>query len=574
MNRKGFVLIVVMAFVVILITSAAGFIKLSNNEIRATMHQGDSMKAFYIAEGGIDKAKQVLYNSFRDVFIASGWTTSSFTWFDNPNNYTGLLPTNEILGGGRYTVTVPSVTTPDAGKRDVEMLSTATVGNEIRKVRATVRYELSASGVFDYAYFINNFGWFYGGGITAHGHTRSNGNFAFSGNPTVNGDIYAAINTALAAAGTITGSSRNDTISQYRTQAPVQARPSNPTATSEDSNSNGLLDSGEDTNMNSQLDTYGYESGYDGTSSRYPSQQILDMPYLGDLQDYRNIAIDENGQISQGGVTLVNNVYSGAGYDNVTGTPDDGSIVLIGTVSNPVVISGPVVVNGDVLIKGTVQGQGTIYAGRNVHVLDNLTYANGPAWPKPDTNPAQTDTTNNSRDFLGLAAKGNVVIGNYTNRGWQSNCLTYLRPPFTQSYTTDATDAPLGYDSDNYSGNGYLFNGNYTVSDGGTKVGGASRKYYESSLADSTITSIGASVNVQNVNAVIYTNHVCTGKLGAFSVNGAIVSRDEAMVYSGSIKMNYDIRVRSRGDDFHLPRGLEPPRVITWSQGSELDECH
>jgi hypothetical protein len=47
------------------------------------------------------------------------------------------------------------------------------------------------------------------------------------------------------------------------------------------------------------------------------------------------------------------------------------------------------------------------------------------------------------------------------------------------------------------------------------------------------------------------------GMLGACEFSGTLVSRDEAIIYSGSIEMNYDIRVRDGGYeyiDIFLPR--------------------
>ncbi len=55
-----------------------------------------------------------------------------------------------------------------------------------------MRYILAPSRVFDYAYFINNWGWFYGDTIYCNGNARSNGQFDVAGyKPTVTGQpIY------------------------------------------------------------------------------------------------------------------------------------------------------------------------------------------------------------------------------------------------------------------------------------------------------------------------------------------------------------------------------------------------
>jgi hypothetical protein len=319
-----------------------------------------------------------------------------------------------------------------------------------------------------------------------------------------------------------------------------------------------------------------FEAGYDGNSERFPQQQILDMPYLGDLSTYESLAQSEGGTITQAGVTLVNGVYNGNGPDGVAGTADDGCLVLIGTDANPITIDGPVVISKDIIIKGKVQGQGTIYAGRNTHIAGDITYVNPPSWPKPDPTPTQTNQTNATRDLLGLVSRGNFIIGDYTRTDWQNAVLPYLRPPFTQSYEVDIADQDLGYVQSWQNGQPY-FSGDYTTNDGGLKDNGAggttNRKFYESSLSNSYIQSIAASASqIRQLDAVTYNNHAFAGKAGAFTFNGSMISRDEATVYSGSIKLNYDVRAYgsgTQGINIFLPRELAPAQTISWREYSQ-----
>ena len=57
-------------------------------------------------------------------------------------------------------------------------------------------HSLSRAGVFDYGYFVNNYGWMQGFSSTqlvVNAVCRANGNFDFSGGtPTINGSVYAA----------------------------------------------------------------------------------------------------------------------------------------------------------------------------------------------------------------------------------------------------------------------------------------------------------------------------------------------------------------------------------------------
>ena len=562
MNEKGVILLIAYGIITILLVIGMIFFSRSISEKNIAQRHKSSTYAFNAAEAGLDRVKQELFDTFGSFFnSAGGRTSAAFTWFDSlPDAAKYTFPSVVSLGNGTYTVDIYdadgnvdpakfSVDTGTIGRRDVTLTVVGAVNGSTRTLRAVVRYELAPSPVFDYSYFVNNFGWFFGGGITSNGDIRSNGDFAFSGNPEVNGDIYASVNPGLGAAGDITGSNKNDTVSQYRSQASDRARPSDPTADPEDTNGNGALDAGEDVNGNGILDDFDYPDGYDGQSDRFPQQELLEMPYLGDLQTYKDLAAAKNGTVSQGGSTLVDNVLTG-------------NVVLIGTAANPIVINGPVVVTGDVLIKGVVTGQGTIYAGRNTHILSEITYLYTNDWIKPDTDPDATDTFNADRDFLGLATKGNVVIGDYTRTDWQTNITGYIEPPFTQAYEVDSTDVVNGYDSYYVDGDPY-FDGDYTANDGGTKDDGSGRKFYESSYNDTYISSVAdSSSSIRRIDAVTYTNHLFTGKVGAFTMNGAIISRDEAVVFSGSIEINYDLRAKTMGENFYLPRSLALPQTI------------
>lgn len=565
-DRRGIALIAVYIMIAVSLIFVVAYFWRSFNEFRFAERQRDETRAYYIAQAGINEVAIDIYQAFRNspewqnnrnIVAFQEWFENRATLLGNYNNF----PANVALGGGQYSVILPSQTArgPIIHTSDGALLKLIGVGEVFSRggvvskvVAVTISYEMRPSPIFDYAYFINNFGWMWGGGISVNGDIRSNGNFSFNGNPTVDGDIYAATNPDLGAAGTISGNSRYWGIPEYYNHVSDRARPTNPT---DPDDPEGTV----------------YDAGYDGTSNRYERQEVLDMPYLGDLGTYRQLAQTHNGQVTQGGSVLVDNVYSGNGPDGVPGTPDDRSIVLIGTEENPVVITGPVVVEGDVIIRGVVSGQGAIYSGRNIHIIGDITYDEPPSWPKPDSDPQTTTQTNSTKDFIGLAGKGNVIIGDYTRNDWQRTVGGYLSPPFTQGYETDVSDAPLGYDSDGDPENGYWFDGNYTAVDGGFKDdgdgGSEERRFFESSLSDDHIRSISAPSNqIRNVNGIIYNNHAFSGRVGRFTINGTIVSRDEAIVYSGSITMNYDVRAYGTGIeniDIYLPRDLSLPETRT-----------
>ncbi len=595
-NKRGIALISIYIILTVLLVFIAAFSARSMNDFKFAQRQKDELKAYYAAEAGLNAITTDIYNAFRSSPI---WTSNrnivAFRlWFGYPDtvpgwsaaqrrstfilNYLKNFPITGTVGDSQYTIFLPSaVANPPYDEADpvipigdgvlVKLIAVGTaphLGGTVNKVIArTVSLEMTTSPIFNYAYFINNFGWLWGEGITANGDVRSNGNFSFSGNPRINGDIYASENADLGTVGTISGNNKFYDIPSYQSSVSDRARPTDPTDPANP----------EDT---------AYEAGYDGKSERFEQQEVLDMPYLGNLDTYKQLAVAKNSSITQGGVLLVDNVYDGDGLDGISGTSDDSTIVLIGTDDNPIEINGPVVVEGDIIIRGTITGQGTLYAGRNIHVVGDIEYATSPSWPKPDATPMTTAVSNNAADFMGLACKGNVIIGDYTINDWKTNCERYLQPPFTQGYSTDGSDSSIGYDSDGNPVNGYWFDGNYTSFDGDftdpsymgkdNGAGGAQeRKYYESSLSDSYIHSISSSSSqIRNIDAVLYNNHCFSGKVGNFTLNGSIISRDEAIIYSGNITMNYDIRAYGdgiEGIDIYLPRDLSLPETRVTQSG-------
>jgi len=560
-SEKGVILFIVLTITLIAGIIVSSMLATAHTAIRSVRKWRDDDECMLLAQSAMEKAKWDLYEAFRSYFDSPplARTTLKFPWFDRySDTWIGRTnpyraPQEEDFEGGNIWVTIADVQTVSNECRAVLLKVRAEKNGMTRRITELVRYELAPSHIFDYAYFINNFGWFWGSSIYAHGEVRSNGNFSFQYGPKVNGDAYAAVNPDLNADGTISGSWNNWSLSDYYSRASNRQRPGNPPFS-------------------------GYEGewpmGYDGDPDRYQRVDRLEMPYLGDLSDYIYLANLLNGHIRQGNTTIVDKVYDGNGPDGVAGTPDDGTLVLVGTNAHPISIDGPVVVTGDVIIKGKVTGQGTIYAGRNIYIVGNIEYVDPPSWPHPDSNPENTARRNRTKDLLGLAAKGNIILGNYLSSDWQSKVTRYIRPNFTQPYDVDASDADLGYDSDRNPANGYRFNGDYTAYDGGQKIDQSghvkSRRFYECSN-EQAYASVSPTNNVSQVDAVCYTNHLFGGRVSSCKFNGVIASRDEGIIFNNYVQMNWDIRVGSRsmdavGVDIYLPRTLRQPRTVLWRE--------
>ncbi len=136
------------------------------------------------------------------------------------------------------------------------------------------------------------------------------------------------------------------------------------------------------------------------------------FPKINNLTYYEGLALAHNngaGSFITGGTkqsVAVGATYNGgAGATNVATVAHSitANLILTGTPGNCLQLDGPVVVKGDVIISGCVQGAGSIYTKGNIYVPDSLTYL--------------TPAT----DKLGLAAGGNIVIGDYRDTSAAKN---------------------------------------------------------------------------------------------------------------------------------------------------------
>lgn len=479
MDKKGVVLITTMIFIAVSLIAGTAFVNISANDANVCKTQANSTKAFFLAESGIEKAMHDIKDS-------------------NPQNT--IFKLSDVSGANIDLDNTPiSITVTDLGSSQYQVSSTVTVGQSARTVNATV-LKNPPSPVFDYAYFVNNWGWFYGSGITANGDVRSNGRFDFRQGPRVQGDIYAGQGIGV--------------------------------------------------------DAYGIKGDGGQLDHQHPNFPKLPMPNLQDLTYYENIATATGGTISIDGATVINGVY---GDD----AGETGNIVLVGTPSKPIVLNGPVVVRNDVIISGTVDGQGTIYAGRNVYIAKDLRYKNAPSSPRPASdNPTVVDNwvaASIDKDLIGLAARENIVIGDYTKTGhfgysgsdkWYADGYIFSMgsedvgmdgiPDTGDTGENDGAFQPAYEDLDD---NG-AFRGNYTWSDIQTSVPIAQ---FANLPSGTTKFSDIASNSINTVEGVLYTNHAIPGRLGnGAKFNGAIVSKDEALIYSNTIVFNYDERLKSK----------------------------
>ncbi len=642
--RRGVVLVTVLVMTGVCAIVLGGVLGYVSSATRMTsVHLGDSACRL-AAQGEIELAKAAINDAFnrsvaRGAHIIGtgvGGTVCSFDWFGTGDDTTltrtvgakngrgtsVTLDDSVESGGCTVRVRVGRVRHPaNTQWAEVTLVAEAVRANpggtESRQVVAeTVRFAQGRSKVFDNAYFVNNYGWFQGSGCTANGDVRANGDMYLDSRCRVNGKVYAARNEELGVDGDVTNYGTMDSYSTYRNATYGVSDMSRPLAKDP---------------VSGDAVAGGYEAPENVTTQDKKDrihanlERETEMPYIGDLtseqSDYRQWInelreLDSSMcKVKQGGNVIVDKYYDGVGPSGDANLADKGVLVLEGTQSNPIVVNGPVVVESDVIIKGYVTGQGTIYSGRNIHIVGNIEYVNPPSWSGKRSN-----ENNSTKDMLGLMAKGNIVMGDYTDSTWLSSIRTYLTTqPYVQQYLCDSTDDLIGYPS--------TFGGSYAAVEKVTSMGSGSdashapggwdsssgqfgkvreveletthtetvttydwwgrprtttrqvhdtglattydRRYYESVANDDEISSRCSTIT--RIDAILYNNHGIFGKLGKCTINGSLVCRNEGLQYTSNLYLNWDMRLYTGSaetvdnDQVGLAKASDsPPTTVDW----------
>jgi hypothetical protein len=253
-------------------------------------------------------------------------------------------------------------------------------------------------------------------------------------------------------------------------------------------------------------------------------------------------------------------------------------------------------------------------------------YLNPPTTTRPaDNTQASTEawlSTNWNKDFLGLFAKENVVVGDHTHAWWQYYVGWWMGDSMNQSAEDAGADGipntHAGYDGVNgtsdddvLEGDGVFTVEHYTAADEacglipagydvgdvipgtGEDIDGDGVYDDQATLADVILTtpmnttnfggnmpaagiasySSIASLYANRLDAVFYTNHsFCYLVLGGQTakINGALVSRNENIIYgTPTIEINHDPRLlggsSSQAAGF-LPIEIQPMEILRWVQ--------
>lgn len=658
-SSEGFVLVFTLVLALcagLILAGTLGYVSFAARQ--SAVHAARS-SCRLAAMSAIEKVKEDVYLAFKQRngnrsvlgynvynWFTSSWTTNTLgTGSFSVNFNTSLASLRTRLDGFTdLNVCLRTAPVDVGGRAEVTFYGTASrvTGSGIPvsvTIAERVSFGVNRSKVFDYAYFVNNYGWFEGSTITANGDVRANGNMSLSQSPKVNGDVYAAFNIDLDARGEIvngTGTMDNKSIyrnTQYGTSN--RARP----LYSDDTDPNNVRYNAGGYNAPVTVETRDLRDRLHGhlpdetEEEREETYEQLNMPWISNLNEYIEYGKEfvsrnnvKGSTLSQGSTYYIDNregnksdplhtyddkqyktygYYQGTGPSGDATLPDNYALVLEGTQTNPIKLNGPVVVSNDVVIKGYVTGQGTIYSSRNIHIVGDIKYVNPPTWTDKK---APTDNGNSSKDLLCLSARGNIVMGDCTSSSWLDSTLKKVltQQPYVQPYECAKeedeygnwkswSDGDIGYPKSDIPSATDKFAGNYTVADGGNKVAqeavyrqawngrrwqnvldhyeyktATGRRYYDSVVAPNEISSRASTIT--QIDAVLYNNHGIFGRLGQCTINGSLVCRNEGMIFSGKLYLNWDYRLYSQSKEsvinslVGMPLGTGEPEVLFWQE--------
>ncbi|GMV35652.1 MAG: hypothetical protein AMXMBFR61_01600 [Fimbriimonadales bacterium] len=587
-NNRGVALVTTLIFLSTVVVAVTSYVGSTTSALRLARHREMDLRLLNLCEAGFQAELVALWIPFK--------VSQRFDAMDaaypgaSPENPLGVI-SGSYDGVGAYTVGIVGYDTPDTYNRFVTLRAVGfqdannngqlDPGEPYRTVETVQKFSLDRSGVFDYAYFANNYGWMTGFGqvdLIVNGDMRANGDFTISdGIPTINGSIYACANNRLVppAQGIVNIAPYQWSNAAYTSDTDTRKRQAYDPAVHGEKGSEqyeqwrDLIYDAEASVVNGRFsgsvlaDSRGVRDFRDVVLDTNPTKELT-LPDLNDLNYYINLSqtwVDQKATFGDGtanpdyGQEPYIEVWNSSLGRYVRVTTDgvyNGSIGLVGTSSKPIKIHGPVTVTHDAVIKGYVQGQGTLYTGRNVHIVGSIIYKNPPSFV--GSSPESIDARNEKKDVLALAARGSIIMGNTKKFG--TIPLRYMTPPFTKGRYDDL--------------------GNWIPPFDARSIDSYGIQRYAPLLGHNYVDSISSNIN--QLDCILYTNFVGGGNIGGggtgVTFNGSIICKDEAMVlWSLPMKMNYDNRIRERAltnsplIDIALPRSPSLTRAVWQSKG-------
>lgn len=621
-EQKGMALALTLFFLLILVMGGAVFFITSQTEIKHNSSYERRLEALSLAESAAERAIWRLKDE--------DWS-NKYKW---DHNFAGdtALPPIKIATRQYMRVSFPKeiFSGKDEDGNDyanLKIIATGIIGHEqngkvipicTKQIEVIVKVSRSVANrmpkVFDYAYFINNWGWwYYAGGEQCLGSMRSNGRFDTE-------KIYGPLSPWRPSGA-------------LRIDGNIEAHL--------DINSHDYLPDGlaglKKTPPNYTTDPY-----------KKPKLEKETIPNLQDIDYYKRIAEGYNPDTKtydhpKGKIKIGDRVFTD---DGVFGDDEaHQNLILIGTKDAPIEIHNAVVVEGNLIMKGYVKTYGkdadnpfaSVYVGRNMYVAGDIQYSNGPEWStypqwqkssgtdykdpanntfniknNDDGLPGETGqdkplmdnwvNNNGTKSLLSIAAKGGLVYGNYSSSSWYSD--RYLFDMGNEDVGADGipgTNVPKGADptegdgifqreTEDLDGDGKFRNSNYGWKDVTTNGGNSNRPEPlqntdglrkdggDSGPLWDPINKIRinhysdtATNMISTIEGVYYTQHFLAGRVAnSPKFRGSLISKDEAIVYSGTLNLVQDSRYHSKyRKDPNFPIYLFPPGSLPEEEGSE-----
>jgi hypothetical protein len=230
------------------------------------------------------------------------------------------------------------------------------------------------------------------------------------------------------------------------------------------------------------------------------------------------------------------------------------------------------------VISGPITGIGTLYVGGNLYVAGDITYVNGPNFSTPPATMAQAQTDqwvqnaiNGQKDLVAFGVRGAIFGGDVNSSDFQTWC--YASSDYGLSNVGNESnlgqDGIRGTPDDNvpywhFVGANYVFDASYDA-DGDGVIGhnynlnndiamnpareSKILRYPNDQNGNPVSYSSVATCNYNRMDGIYYCNHAMAcrmAKNGTAQMNGAIICRDEAIVFNNSLTFSYDPRIHSR----------------------------
>jgi len=414
--------------------------------------------------------------------------------------------------------------------------------NKIRSAGALVRKDPPAE-VFNHAFCLNNRGLFNHDNINIHGDMRFNWDAHIESAGLLNGHMISA---------------------------------------GEFTDRNGIVKPGQTTK------SFSGQAGAEGSGMLHPGAEKLKFPSLAKLDRFRKLAVVTGGRMTQGTTNLVIGVHN---------NPEKPGLFLEGTQAEPVLINGVVVIEGDLVIKGFIGGIGAIYVGGNLYLSGDLIYINGPDFSiRPEVcNPSVRDAwvlqaVDSKKDLVAFMVRESILCGQVNNVEWKRQCyfpedsgLQFRgseaglgrdgipgtsddSKPFVQADGTESSWRDIDQDG--------VVDGNFDFLTHIKLNSARARK-----ILGYPVNKYGTPENYNDYSAnrfnrldgVFYTEHAfgLRSTIADLEIHGAVIAREEAIVFKNSFNLVYDPRIHSRyADDparfveLHLPC-VDPVQVLS-----------